>query len=56
MDAEIDVPGADLAEGDLAIRLVPQQAAEFVCTNCFLVRHRSQLADEKKIICRDCTG
>jgi len=22
--------------------------------SCFLVHHRSQLADEKKLICRDC--
>ncbi|MDN4163791.1 DUF4193 family protein [Nocardioides abyssi] len=22
--------------------------------SCFLVHHRSQLADEKKMICRDC--
>jgi hypothetical protein len=25
-----------------------------MCRNCFLVKHRSQLADKKKMLCRDC--
>ncbi|GAC1410831.1 MAG: hypothetical protein NVSMB57_04950 [Actinomycetota bacterium] len=36
------------------IKVVPQQADEFTCRNCFLVKHRSQLSDKKKMICRDC--
>jgi hypothetical protein len=35
-------------------RVVPMQATEFMCKNCFLVKHRSQLADKKKMLCRDC--
>lgn len=35
-------------------RVVPIQATEFVCSNCFLVKHRSQLADKRKMLCRDC--
>jgi hypothetical protein len=35
-------------------RVVPIQATEFTCTRCFLVKHRSQLADKKKMRCRDC--
>jgi hypothetical protein len=35
-------------------RVVPIQETEFTCTNCFLVKHRSQLADKKKMRCRDC--
>ncbi len=38
----------------LDARVVPMQASEFVCSNCFLVKHRSQLADRKKMLCRDC--
>lgn len=38
----------------LDTRVVPMQASEFVCSNCFLVKHRSQLADKKKMRCRDC--
>jgi len=29
-------------------------ADEFTCQSCFLVKRRAQLADEKKMICRDC--
>jgi len=35
-------------------RVVPIQATEFVCKKCFLVKHRSQLADKKRMRCRDC--
>lgn len=38
----------------LAVKVVPQQPTEFVCKKCFLVKHRSQLADKKRMICRDC--
>jgi hypothetical protein len=38
----------------LAVKVLPQQSDEFTCRNCFLVKHRSQLADRKKIICKDC--
>jgi len=55
-EAELDLPGADLGDEELAIRVVPKQADEFTCTRCFLVHHRSQLADEKKRLCRDCAA
>jgi Domain of unknown function (DUF4193) len=35
-------------------RIVPMQETEFMCKSCFLVKHRSQLADKKKMYCRDC--
>jgi len=37
---------------------VPRQSDEFTCSSCFLVHHRSQLAEEKKgrLICRDCAA
>ena len=38
----------------LAVKVVPQQPTEFVCKSCYLVRHRSQLADKKRTYCRDC--
>lgn len=55
-EAELDLPGADLGDEELAIRVVPKQADEFTCTRCFLVHHRSQLADAKKRLCRDCAA
>ena len=44
------------AKGDEALveKVVPPQANEFTCRNCFLVKHRSQLADKKRMFCRDC--
>jgi hypothetical protein len=38
----------------LSVKVVPQQPTEFVCKNCFLVKHRSQLADKKRMYCVDC--
>jgi uncharacterized protein DUF4193 len=38
----------------LDARVEPMQATEFVCKKCYLVKHRSQLKDKKKMLCRDC--
>ena len=38
----------------LASKVVPPQPTEFICQNCFLVKHRSQLKDKAKMLCRDC--
>jgi len=35
-------------------RVTPMQSTEFQCQRCFLVKHRSQLADKKRTLCRDC--
>ncbi len=32
----------------------PRGADEFVCRSCFLVKHRRQLADPVRLICKDC--
>ena len=57
-DEEVVVPVA-VAKGDdrlepIEARVVPIQSTEFVCKNCFLVKHRSQLADKRRMFCRDC--
>ena len=51
-----ELPGADLSHEELAVQVVPKQSDEFTCSSCFLVHHRSQLAEEKggQLICRDC--
>ena len=49
-----ELPGADLSHEELTVRVLPRQADEFTCSSCFLVRHRSQLADAKRMICFDC--
>jgi hypothetical protein len=38
----------------LAVKVVPPSDKEFVCKNCHLVKHRSQLADKARMFCRDC--
>lgn len=51
-----ELPGADLSNEELSVRVLPRQADEFTCSRCFLVHHRSQLAKEKRgeLICREC--
>jgi len=54
LEAELELPGASLDDEELAVAVVPKQADEFTCTGCFLVHHRSQLADPAKRLCREC--
>lgn len=35
-------------------KVVPPQSSEFVCKKCYLVKHRSQLKDRARMLCRDC--
>jgi hypothetical protein len=35
-------------------RVTPRQPGEFVCTSCFLVKQRTQLADAANDLCDDC--
>ncbi len=51
-----ELPGADLADEELTVKVLPMQADEFRCSRCFLVHHRSQLAVEKngQLICKEC--
>lgn len=53
----LELPGADLSNEELTVRVLPRQADEFTCSRCFLVHHRSQLAKEVKgqPVCRDCS-
>jgi hypothetical protein len=54
---EVVVP-VELVRDDRAepldTKVVPMQETEFMCKRCYLVKHRSQLADKKKMLCRDC--
>ncbi|MDR6508409.1 DUF4193 domain-containing protein [Arthrobacter oryzae] len=53
-----ELPGADLSNEELLVRIVPVQSFEFTCMSCFLVHHRSQLALEKdgRKYCTECQG
>jgi Domain of unknown function (DUF4193) len=54
----LELPGADLSNEELAVRVLPRQADEFTCSQCFLVHHRSQLARQTNgvLVCRDCAA
>lgn len=51
-----ELPGADLSNEELSVRVLPRQADEFTCTVCFLVKHRSQLSAEASAqpVCLEC--
>lgn len=53
-----ELPGADLSDIDLDVVVLPPQADEFTCINCFLVKHRSQIDHEEKLgpICVECAS
>lgn len=52
-----ELAGQDLADLDLDVVVLPAQADEFTCVNCFLVKHRSQIDHETKLgpICLECS-
>lgn len=51
-----ELPGADLSDEELIVRVVPKQHDEFTCSSCFLVHHRSRLAHGHNgdSVCTDC--
>jgi hypothetical protein len=54
----LELPGADLSGEELTVRVMPRQEDEFTCSKCFLVHHRSQLAEERngQLVCRECAA
>src|SRR6218665_1825268 len=52
-----DLTGAALFDVELEVVVLPPQADEFTCVNCFLVKHRSQLDHEAKLgpVCSECS-
>jgi hypothetical protein len=53
---DFELPGADLADEELTVAVIPMKSDEFRCAKCFLVHHRSQLAVHRnnEDICREC--
>lgn len=54
-ETQVAAPADESREG-LAAPEGPASDEEFVCRSCFLVKRRAQLADERKLICRDCAA
>ena len=47
--------GGDEPVETLAVKVVPPDPnKEFTCRKCYLVKLRTQLADKKRMYCRDC--
>ncbi|WP_313814221.1 DUF4193 family protein [Glutamicibacter sp.] len=55
---EYVLPGGEAPAEEANIDIVPEQADEFTCAACFMVRHRSQLAREDggQKFCSECEG
>ncbi|WEV72949.1 DUF4193 domain-containing protein [Bifidobacterium sp. ESL0790] len=56
---DYELPGADLSNEDASVTVIPMQGDEFICAECFLVKHRSQLdhvnADGQPV-CKECAA
>ncbi len=54
-EAEIEEDEITIDERtDDSERIVPKQPGEFHCSACFLLLPRVQLADEERLLCKDC--
>ncbi|MDR3116655.1 MAG: DUF4193 domain-containing protein [Bifidobacteriaceae bacterium] len=56
LSAEYLAPVDEISTAGVDIDVVPPQEDEFTCSQCFLVRHKSQLGkmDGKLSVCKDC--
>ncbi|WP_323958837.1 DUF4193 family protein [Arthrobacter sp. JZ12] len=54
----IELPRADISHEELQVLVVQQQADEFTCSSCSLVKHRSQVARTSgaRQYCKECEG
>ncbi len=48
--------GPDIVNEDLEVLVLPEQEDEFTCSECFIVKHHSQLANSKKSVCIECAS
>lgn len=53
----LELAGQDLVNVELDVVVLPPQADEFTCVECFLVKHRSQLDHDTKLgpVCQECS-
>ena len=55
-DAGTSLLSADIEHEELEVVVVPKQEDEFTCMECFIVKHRTQMAPGKKQICLECAS
>ncbi|MDV2976358.1 MULTISPECIES: DUF4193 family protein [Glutamicibacter] len=55
---EYVLPGGEAPQEEASVEFLPEQADEFTCASCFMVRHRTQLAreDNGQKFCSECEG
>ncbi|RBP99549.1 DUF4193 domain-containing protein [Bifidobacterium xylocopae] len=56
---DYELPGADLSNEDASVTVIPMQGDEFICSVCFLVKHRSQLdhmTKDGQPVCKECAA
>jgi len=54
-EEEVEEEEVELDErGEGPTKIMPRRADEFLCSSCFLVLPRTQLAEESRMLCRDC--
>ena len=53
-ESVLELTRNDRVTGSLPSNAKPQQSSEFTCRSCYLVKHQSQLANKKRMLCRDC--
>ena len=59
MDDDENAIAEDLSNEDASVTVIPMQNDEFICSECFLVKHRSQLAyvtDDGQPVCEECAA
>ncbi|MGQ3384385.1 DUF4193 family protein [Glutamicibacter sp. TV12E] len=52
------LPGGEAAQEEASVEILSEQADEFTCASCFMVRHRTQLVREEsgQKFCSECEG
>lgn len=56
---DYELPGADLSNEDDSVTVIPMQSDEFICSECYLVKHRSQLvktSEDGNLVCKECAA
>lgn len=53
-DHGVSLLGADVEHEELDVVVVPKQEDEFTCMECFIVKHRTQMAPDQKNVCTEC--
>ncbi len=52
-----ELPAVDLSGEELNVTVIPRQADEFTCSECFLVQRNNRIdhvEDDGSVVCKDC--